>query len=87
MTELQLYKWIKDNNIQFHYFGDFSELWVFPSLIQLEEFFKIATCSLFNDGGIECRLKQNYIAFDLIPIAEYFNIEIENVIPKTEENR
>lgn len=87
MTELQLYKWIHDNKIECHYNHDFTELWACPDSKDMEEFFEIAPYTMFNDGGIDCKICQGYFAVDLMAIAENNDIEIENILPKTEENK
>lgn len=87
MTELQLYKWINDNSVEVHYNNDFTELWACPTPYDLIEFFKIAQNHLFDDGGIDCKLCNGYLAIDLVPIAEICDIEIENVVPKSEVNK
>lgn len=85
MTELQLSKFI--DGVECHYNGDFTELWAMMDLGDLHKFFFISTTGLFDDEGIACVMKDGYIAVDLIPVAEYYGIEIENILPKTEENK
>jgi hypothetical protein len=87
MTELQLYKWVHVNSVECHYNHDFTELWACPTMEEVKEFFKITKASFYDDGGISCHLMNGYLALDLIPIAEYYGIEIENILPKTEENK
>jgi len=85
MTELQLYKWIQ--NVECHYNADFTELWACPDSDDLNQFFEINSPGIFDDGGIDCKMCHKYIAIDLIPIAEYYGIEIGNVISKTPKNQ
>ena len=69
MTELQLYKWVHENGIECHYNHNFTELWACPDSNDMEKFFKIAPATMFDDGGIDCKLCDGYVAIDLIPIA------------------
>lgn len=98
MTELELYKYIHDNNIEVHIYKngaekpDLSELtddnswewkvYMMPYIWQLQDFVDICSASLFDDEGIECVLKQGYICIDLFPIMGYYGIDSINVFQK-----
>jgi hypothetical protein len=83
MTELQLYKFIQDNGVEMHWHGD--ELMCFLDAWMINDFCYMASHDLFDDEGIECRLKNSYIAFDLCDVCEYYEIDPENIFSKEEE--
>jgi hypothetical protein len=85
MTLEELKKWI--DGVECHYNHDFTELWVCPATYDLLEFFKINSPGIFDDGGIDCKICYKYVAFDLVPIAEYYGIDIDEVLHKIEENK
>ena len=85
MTELNIYKWIQ--SVECHYNHDYSELWACPNTRDLDELFKIVSPNLFDDGGLDIKLLHGYVAIDLIPISEYYGIEIGNVLEKVEDNQ
>lgn len=65
MTELQLYKFLNENSIEHHWERENKEL--------IGE-------HVLSDGGIMVNLRNGYIALDLVPIAEYHEIDLENVL-------
>ena len=85
MTELQLYKWVQE--IEAHYNHDFTELWACINGLELQEFWKITSPTLFDDEGLECVMKDGYICIDLVVVANYYGIDIENILPKTKEQQ
>lgn len=98
MTELQLYKWINDNEVEVHIYrkgqemDDCSELsdenydeWkilMFPFFSQLESLCQIIGQSYFDDEGVEVIMKYGYVAIDLKEMMEYSGIEPSNIFPK-----
>ena len=98
MTELQLYKYITDKCIETHIYKngaeklDLSELtddnywewkvYMFPYIWQLQDFIDMCSATLFDDEGLECVLKQDYICIDLLPIMGHYGIEPTNIFPK-----
>jgi len=88
MTELQLYKYINDNHIEWHWFetGDEPKCVIMPSYGHLEELSKMISSQL-DEEGIEVTMKEGYICIEMNEICEYCDIEIENVFPKEEENQ
>jgi hypothetical protein len=78
MTELDLFKWIQ-SGVEYHW--HFEECLVMPNTSELEEFFNIASASLFDDDGIIAHIKHGYIVFDLVHVCDYYGIDINNVAP------
>ena len=89
MTELQLYKFITDNNLEWNAYQDYVEdiekVLLFVPFWLVDEFSKLLGASIFDDEGLECVMKDGYFCFHMIHICEYFGIEIENVFKKPEQ--
>jgi len=81
MTELELYKFINDNNIEWHKEDNdgTEDIIIFPNFWQMESFKQILSPCLFDDGGIECRMMDGYFAFWMKDICEYYGVEPEKV--------
>lgn len=84
MTELQFYRFITENNIEWHRNNDDS-IYVFIEFHNLNEFHTFLCSGIFDEEGIVCNIKDGYIAIDIVPILEYYDIEVENVFKKGEE--
>lgn len=84
MTELQLYKYITENDIEYHWRDNKGreDVVILPYIFQLEEFRKMFPECCF-DGGIECTLIGSYIAIWMYDICELLDIKLESVFKKT----
>jgi len=84
MTELELYKWIQEHEPEWRWDINKSEedvvIWV--STYALESFMKLLPSGLFDEGGIEVRLVDRYIAIWASDICDYCGIEMGNVFSK-----
>jgi hypothetical protein len=80
MTELELYKYINDNNIEWHRQDNDGtpDIIMFPLTFQIDEFVKLVK-GYTSDGGIECRLKDGYFAFWMQDLCDYYGIDIDKV--------
>lgn len=81
MTELELYKYIQENNIEWHRQNNngIDDVLILPSLHQIESLYKILSPSLFDEEGIECIMKYGYFAIWMQDICSYYGIEMNNV--------
>lgn len=95
MTELDLYKWIHDNSIEYHVYRhgieklDLREMnednyhewkiYVYPFFFQLESLMEIVKPSFFDDERFECVMKHGYICFDIMDIAYHYGIDVINI--------
>lgn len=81
MTELELYKFINDNNIEWHKRENDGtpDVVIFPHIFQIEDFQKLLSKSSFDDGGIECRMMDGYFAFWMKDICEYYGVDMDKV--------
>lgn len=83
MTELGLYKYIVDNNIEWHWIDD--DVLIFPYYFQIKDFMDLLGVSAFDDDGVPCVMKSNYFAIYMKDICENYDIEISVVFPKQDE--
>jgi len=85
MTELKLYRYIDDNNIEWHWDGD--DVLIFPYYFQIKDFMDLLGASAFDDDGILCVMKHNYFAIYMKDMCENYDIDIETVFPKKDEEK
>jgi hypothetical protein len=79
MTELQLYKFITDNHIEYHWDIVKHDVWMFIPFHHLYDFNKMLGSGITDEDGIECIMKDGYICFEMVQVCEYFDIDPENV--------
>lgn len=83
MTELQLYRYIKDNDIEWNHFYDnefgYMDIVIFPKLWQLDELSDLLSNSVFDDEGIKCHMKKGYVAIPMRDICDHYDIDMHNV--------
>lgn len=77
MTELDLYKFIKNNNIERHKY-EWNIIW-FIDFWLLEEFCKMVWPLEFDEWWYEAHLKEDYIALSFNTMCENHWIEMDNV--------
>ena len=87
MTELDLYRFIVGNNIEWHWNNNegTQDVIIFPSIYELEEFQKLLTEHDFDDNGISCTMKKGYLAIWMKDLCEAHDIKLERVFPKEKE--
>ena len=80
MTELELYKYIKNNSIEWRkeINNGIDDIIIFPYIFQLEEFSNLIKC-YYDDGGLEIRLLNGYVGIWMNVVCEYYAIDINNV--------
>lgn len=80
MTELELYKFLEEK--EYCWRGRELVVWLF--LFDLENFTKMVGVGYFlEDGdGLSVNLQGDRVAFDLVPICEYYGIEPENILAR-----
>jgi len=82
MSELELYKFLNENSIEHHWEREEKELIAWIPFCWLQEFAELIGGNCLSDGGLMVNLQNNYIALDLVPVAEYHEIELENILKK-----
>lgn len=84
MTELSLYKFITDNEIEWRWDINKNEedvlIFIYPW--NIEDFNKLFSPFMFDDGGIECVMMDGYFCFWMEDICQHYDIILENVFPK-----
>jgi len=85
MTDLDLYKFIKDNSIEYHWSSIENEekVFMFIPIYFIEEFYQlIKSTYLFDEEGLSCNLMDGYFVFEMIDICSSFNIEYEKIFER-----
>jgi hypothetical protein len=77
MNELKLYKFINENNIEYHTYND--ETMAFINIQNLEEWNELLGSGITDEYGLDCIMKNGYFCFNMNQICEYFGIELINV--------
>lgn len=80
MKTLELYKFIEEHNIEYHWHDD--DVIMFVNCRDIEEFNKLLPNTIYDDDGIESIMKDGYFCFWMRQICEYCDIEIEPVFDK-----
>lgn len=81
MTELKLYKFIKDNEIEIDWRTE-KHLYIWIPFYHLEEFTKLLGYDYLCEGGEEVSLQHDCVCVDILDICECFDIEPTNIFPK-----
>ena len=77
MKAIELYKFIQEHNIEYHWHNE--DVVMLVNLFQIEDFAKMIPSGLFDDNGIECHLKDGYIAIMMESICNYCDIELTDI--------
>jgi len=86
MTALDLYKYIKNNKIEWHWIEQKTDVIIFPAFHEVEDFLKLLNTSDFDDDGILCNIKDGYFAIEIGYIMEHHNIELSEVFTADEND-
>ena len=79
MKELDLYQFLKENEIEMRWDGEVLSTWIHHW--QIADFSKLIRSSL-SDGGQDARIvSDGSVWIDLVPICEYYGIEPERIFP------
>jgi hypothetical protein len=85
VSELDLYKFITDNNVEYHWNHDNTECWMMPSIYLIEDFNKLLPKCLYDEDGVSSVMKDNYFCFEMVNICESCDIEPEKIFEKDKE--
>ena len=83
MTELDLYKFVAESNIEYHWYDD--KVRMFVPIYLIEEFNDLFDVNDFDDDNIECTMKQGYFGFDMTEICDYHGFDIEKIFTDKEK--
>ena len=83
MTELELYKYIHDEDTapEYTFDGEKAIIWIYH--FNIDEFVKLIGNAILIEGGIEVRLQEHCIAMEMNDICEYHDIELGKIFDKT----
>jgi len=80
LTELQLYKFINENNIEIYWHAD--KLIALMYFMLIEEFSNLIKNE--TPDAIKAYIADTYISVDLVPICEWHDIDPKNILKKEE---
>lgn len=81
MTELQLYRYINENNIEWHRQNNeeqIEDVCIMTHFSQLDEFVKLIEF-MFSDDYLTVYIRSGYVCIWMKHICEHCDIEMENV--------
>ena len=78
MTELELYRFLQQNEIEFSWRGEMLLAWI--SHWNLSDFTEMIPGTL-EEGGIDVRLQSHgNICIDLVPVCDHYGIDPERIL-------
>lgn len=80
MTELNLYKFITESNIEWHRQDNDGtpDIIIFVPHYEIEDFSKLVK-SYTSDEGLACRMRDGYFAFWMQDVCDHYGIDSKNV--------
>jgi len=78
MKAIDLYKFVKENDIEYHWYYD-SEVFMYVEIQHIDEWNKLLGSSIFDDDGLDCIMKEGYFVFEMQNICECFDIELSEI--------
>lgn len=89
MDGLDLYKFINEHDIENHWATNDEtnkrDVVIFVNVWLLEDFCKVATSWAFEEDGVPCVLKNNYICIWMYDLCERFEIELVDIFGEDPE--
>jgi len=84
MKALDLYEYIEQTGTEWHYANNqgYEDVLIFAYFYNLQAFYQLLDPTIFDDEGIECVLKDGYMAIWMSHICEYYGIELDEVFPR-----
>lgn len=85
MTELDLYKFITKNKVEWHFINKKSkeeDVIVFIDNHFLDDWNKLLGAHITAEEGLECIMKDGYFCFYMNDICEYFGIDYSTIFIK-----
>lgn len=83
MTELQLYKFVNNNKLEYHWANKTKkEVYLFVPFCLLSGFTSLFGNDYFDDGDFACVMKKDYVCFDMAEICQYYDIDIDEIFDK-----
>jgi hypothetical protein len=83
MTELELYKFVTRNELEYHWTkkdrGLVDDVILFIPHYLIEQWSRLLGTSIMDDEGLPCVMKDTYVCFYMDDICDYFGIELINI--------
>ena len=86
MKALDLYKFIKNNKIEWHWSNDNEEVYLMLNFHELKEFNDLLGYHIFSEEGVEVVMKFDYVCYPMTYICEYFGVELKEVFTENEND-
>lgn len=77
MKTIELYKFIENYDIEYHW--NDNDVYMFVDNWCVQYFHVILDNTIFDDEGIECKMKDGYFCFEMKNICDYYGIELTDV--------
>lgn len=84
MKALDLYKFITDNSIEYHWNGSKDDVIIFVDIRNIAEFNALVPNFIMDESGIETKMKDGYFVFWMNDICESCDIELKEVFVNDE---
>lgn len=86
MTELDLYKFIQEWNPEWiwqeNHKTKLDDVLIWFSIVYFDDFYKLLPETLFEEGGISCRIVSGSVAIWASDFCDSLGIDYRNVFPK-----
>jgi hypothetical protein len=77
---LSLFKFITENNCEFHWHDD--DVILFVNFMDIQGFSDLLGDGIMAEKGLDCTMKFGYFCFWMKDICEYLGIELEDIFKK-----
>ncbi len=81
MTELDLYKFVRNYNLEYNYSSE-EEILLFVPFSLLYNFTSLLDDSFFDDGSVSVDMLKEYIGINVVDVCEYYGINYERIFDK-----
>ena len=86
MNAIGLYKFVNQNDLEFHYvIHKDNDVVLFVPNYHIENWNKLLGSGILDEEGLECNMKDGYFCFMMKYICEYFDIELSEVFKAEDE--
>jgi hypothetical protein len=79
METIDLYKFVNDNAIEYHWHDN--EVLLMVNCKDIERFNEILPAGIFDDDGVSCVMKDGYFVFNMEQICSYCDIKLSDIFP------
>lgn len=85
MTELDLYKFVEQNKLEYHWNGE--ELNLFVDFHCLSEFTQLLGYEFLSEVNQPCVLKDSFVGVEMTEICDKFGLDAKNVFAGYYDNK